>query len=123
VFTPGVFIPAFPYPEHLTEGVYVVQTCPGFVKVGRASDVFRRIQDLQVCTPYPVRFLGLLSTNQLDEAHYHELFEPYRERGEWFRLEGVVEETIRAQAVPPPLREATPHYDGEGDDDDWLDDA
>jgi hypothetical protein len=97
---------ALPWPAPYTTGVYVVRTCPGFVKVGQSENITKRLRDLQQCTPYPVQFLGLLSTDQRAEAHYHELFHPWLERGEWFRFEGVVEEVIRRQVRPPKQQQS-----------------
>lgn len=107
-----------PWPAPYTAGVYVVRTCPGFVKVGKSIDIAKRFRELQQCTPYPVQFLGLLSGNPDDERHFHGLFQPWRVRGEWFRFEGAVEEVIRkqAEAPEPPQRSRTDYFDCLGDD-------
>lgn len=66
-------------------GVYVLRTRGAYAKIGRASNVRRRMKEIQQGEPTPLRFLGLLSTDPRDESLWHKRLARHRVRGEWFR--------------------------------------
>lgn len=50
------------------EFTYVMQ-CPGFLKVGRCNNVTRRLRQVQVACPLPVRLLHSISGDVERRAH------------------------------------------------------
>jgi hypothetical protein len=67
--------------------VYFVQAGPVGIKIGftASKDVLFRIDQLQVGNPYKLRLLGVIRGSRRDERKLHELFEPWRMQGEWFK--------------------------------------
>lgn len=66
--------------------VYFVQSHDGYIKIGRASNVERRITELQSGQPHPLRILLVLSGKASLEFELHARFAHLRVRdnGEWF---------------------------------------
>lgn len=69
----------------------------GPIKIGRASDVKKRLHALQSGNPYE---LALLGHARFDDAAFvegglHGAFEKFRIRGEWFRCDPVILEVAR----------------------------
>jgi hypothetical protein len=65
--------------------VYFV-ACDGFVKIGVANNVEKRIRELQVGCPHTLDLIGLAEGGRELEAAYHKRFRKLRVAGEWFRL-------------------------------------
>lgn len=79
-------------------GVYFVR-CGSYVKIGYASDVRKRLQQLVCGSPYPFVLLAVHSCDTVDAAKdledsYHEIFESCLHRYEWFVLGPRLEATI-----------------------------
>ena len=77
----------------MTVYLYAIR-CHDFVKLGMAADPEQRCALLQVSNPYEMRVIWARPFATRSEAHVaernvHARFEPFRERGEWFRLECV----------------------------------
>lgn len=72
-----------PWPD--VPGVYAVAGIAGFVKIGRAKSIARRLINIQSDCPVEVQLLAVLSTDPNDEERFHEMFAFERVRGEWFR--------------------------------------
>jgi len=76
----------------------------GDVKVGRSSDVDRRIRELQTGCPHRLRLILHLPGEGGVERSIHESFHRYRTRygkGEWFSEECLAE-------LPPHIYERIP---------------
>lgn len=75
--------PAFVYFIQGTEG--------GPIKIGRAVDVLKRLEQIQRCSPIPLRILAVVledgrrGDTPSNETALHQLFEKDRLWGEWFR--------------------------------------
>lgn len=54
------------------------------VKVGRATDVLRRIEELQTASALPVRLLVAVAAHHSLENEYIKRLQPFRLKGEWF---------------------------------------
>lgn len=78
----------------------------GLTKVGWATNPTRRLSAVQVCNPYLVEAWGLFPGSQVDEKHAHAVLAPYRVRGEWFALQGAVDEVYSASKDRWSLRMA-----------------
>lgn len=61
----------------------------GPIKIGRASEVKRRIGQLQTGNPTALQLLGWLvaSNDAAMEKELHEHYSEYRARGEWFKID------------------------------------
>ena len=70
-----------------TQYVYVLG-CDGFVKIGIAADIPRRLASLQGGSPHRIEFLGMFPTlRPADEERWlHQEFKEFRKKGEWFQL-------------------------------------
>lgn len=77
--------------------VYVVRSS-GFVKIGKASDVERRIASLRGSNPMEVTVLAILTEGDGHklERDLHRRFATCRHRHEWFREEGDLAAWIEA---------------------------
>lgn len=72
---------------HPAEGFVYVMECAGYYKIGwSASSPRKRLLGVQVGSPLPVSLVGVTEGTQITEAHWHEVFEAKRVRGEWFEL-------------------------------------
>ena len=79
--------------------VYVISDGSGFVKIGKATDVPRRMRELQTANPHELKCLHVfdVSRDQYVETMLHKMYSEHRakngdRKSEWFR--DVVLETI-----------------------------
>ena len=74
----------------------------GFVKIGKSKRVEERFMELQVGCPFDLYLFGVYQNmGHYLEKHFHEKWRPYHVRGEWFRIEGNLEEFLHnGDAVP-----------------------
>lgn len=70
-------------------GVYAIRS-GHYVKIGRATNIRRRLLQIQSAHPEEVTLLAVLSEHESDESYFHREFVLHRHRGEWFRIEGSV---------------------------------
>ena len=77
-------------------GVYVIQGVNGFVKIGRAKNIAKRIKDIQVGHPVPLRLLAILDHDPETEDKYHRRFGSLRASGEWFHFIGHLRKAVLA---------------------------
>ncbi len=70
----------------MTGTVYIVEAVgAGRVKIGwTGGSILRRLPELQVCSPFPLRLLAAMSGSRLDERRFHCHFSEHRVIGEWF---------------------------------------
>src|SRR5579863_2622978 len=71
--------------------VYVIGSHKlGYYKIGRCSNIKRRLSQIAVGCPYEVEIMAQWSTNEDKqlEAFLHAHFLPKHVRGEWFALTG-----------------------------------
>lgn len=75
---------------------FILDTYSNAVKIGFTTikGLKRRLQNLQIGTPYELRLLGALWGNRNVERQIHEQFETYHIRGEWFEYSKELEEYI-----------------------------
>lgn len=67
--------------------VYLVAEAEeGPVKIGRSSDYWKRLKEIQIGNPRPLRLKALLYTRECEviEAQVHDRLGRRRIRGEWF---------------------------------------
>jgi hypothetical protein len=73
---------------------YVMQ-CPGFLKVGRCNNVARRLRQVQVACPLPVRLLCSIPGDVERQAHVALRHAGVsRVIGEWFEDTGDARQTL-----------------------------
>lgn len=72
------------------------------VKIGVAVDVARRMKELQVSSPFPLKLLGVIRTPEAPilERSLHTDFAHRRVRGEWFQLSADILAYIKTEARP-----------------------
>lgn len=64
------------------------------VKIGRASNVQRRIEELQTASPTPLELLVAVPAHASLEKEYLKRLEPYRLNGEWFLSVPLIERLV-----------------------------
>jgi|GEM_PF-1161694 len=66
--------------------IYVISTCVGSLKIGRAKDAARRIRDLQSASPSRITVLAVKRSDnpEAEELRLHRHFDRFRLHGEWF---------------------------------------
>lgn len=70
----------------------------GPIKIGRADDPHRRVQDLNVATPVQLVLLGAMFSEYADteEDEIHQRLAVHHVRGEWFEATAVLAEMDRS---------------------------
>jgi hypothetical protein len=69
------------------EGVYIVETDPGFVKIGYSKNVKKRLTTLQIPFGKEIRLLMVVDGDRALEKEFHQKFDRFRVRPEVFLLE------------------------------------
>lgn len=77
--------PAAPVLEVTPSFVYFIE-CGGFVKIGVAVNVEKRLASLQTGNPAPLTLLVAISGNEKMERELHKRFAVDRVQGEWFNF-------------------------------------
>lgn len=87
--------------EALSQVYFVEAVGLGLVKIGTATNVYKRIPALAVASPVSLRLRALAPGGRAAEKDMHILFAKYSSHGEWFHLAPAVEEMIEKHAVEP----------------------
>lgn len=66
----------------------------GKVKIGRARSIKARMNALQSGSPHPVHLVRYELGGARQERAFHKRFAAYRDRLEWFRIEGELEDFL-----------------------------
>lgn len=64
--------------------VYFIQASDGSVKIGRTTDVKRRLANLQTSHAYELKVIRIIDGGPVEEWECHHAFRDARIRGEWF---------------------------------------
>ena len=64
----------------------------GYIKIGRASNLFNRVQTLRTGCPFPIKYIGYINVGSLSrgraiERTLHRVFSVRRTSGEWFAVD------------------------------------
>ena len=65
--------------------VYFIQDSEGFVKIGRAQNIFKRLAALQTAHAKELTLIRDIQGGELEEWALHHEFAHLRVRGEWFK--------------------------------------
>jgi hypothetical protein len=65
-------------------GVYALLNRAGQVKIGKATNIKRRVGQLQIAEPFPLRLVAVLSPNPAMEREFHRRMRHLPRTGEWF---------------------------------------
>ena len=68
--------------------------CGEFVKIGFSINPYARLKELQTGCPLEMAMLGIVSSEKFGEKYLHKLFDGFRERGEWFRIDDKIQDFI-----------------------------
>lgn len=74
-------------PQSSTEVVYFIE-CGEFIKIGRTSDIDRRVKSLSRHTPSDLKVLATIPGDHTTEYDFHTRFFASRHKGEWFHKSG-----------------------------------
>jgi len=75
------------------EWVYFLRAGP-FLKIGYATDIGKRIRELQTGCPYPISLVASIQGDRTAEGCLHRQFKSLRVNGEWFRFSGALVEYV-----------------------------
>lgn len=67
---------------------FVTAEGTNFLKIGYATDVASRIDQIRAGCPYPMRVIASIPGTKQDEHQLHLRFRQFHNHNEWFRLEG-----------------------------------
>lgn len=83
-------------PEPRQSELVYVMWCHGFVKIGVAVNVVKRVSELQVGNPFEITLLGFWKSQNAvqEEETIHACLNQYRVRGEWFKLPKSIMDNI-----------------------------
>lgn len=86
--------------------VYLLQTGWHY-KIGKSSDVRARIAGLQTASPYLIKLLHAVQTDDMGwlETLLHETYQEYRTNGEWFELPSNIVEEVQQMMTEYALTE------------------
>lgn len=77
---------SYPIEPGQPEKVYFLRSgARGPIKIGKARDVQRRVDEIKAGNPYELRVLAVMPGGRAEERELHERFAHLRLRGEWFR--------------------------------------
>lgn len=81
-------------------GVYII-FAQGWTKIGRASDVARRLHEHATSIPRGFKLVAVLLTDEPAalETELHQRYSSYRRRGEWFALPESTLQVLQAEAA------------------------
>jgi hypothetical protein len=88
----------------MTGFLYAIGNDEGRVKIGWSADPAKRRSEIASDLPGKIELLGVIAATHEQEAEAHQLFEPWRISGEWYRLEGAVAAFVAM--LPKPVRPA-----------------
>lgn len=82
------------------DNIYILKS-DGFYKIGVATDVGRRVKELQTGNPHTIE---CVFSRQVPEAYeiekfLHDTFAEYRVKGEWFKFDNKILEVVKDQVV------------------------
>lgn len=81
--------------------IYFVQAVDGGpIKIGMTRNMVKRIRSLNGASPSPLRVLGVIDGNQVQEKTLHVRFKADRIFNEWFKPSGALLALIEAEARP-----------------------
>lgn len=98
--------------------IYAVCTQSCFVKVGTTLDIERRVAELQVGCPFPLKLFAVREGDEAREAAIHFALSKFAVGGEWFKIPrrmstvlkrlgfALVDEEPRARKPAPGVRRA-----------------
>lgn len=90
-------VPNLKDPDARSRKVYFLY-CAGFIKIGTARVVVRRVTEIQIGSPWKCQVVLLIPGGRLTEDYLHFVFQEYRVAGEWFRLGPLIREAIKELA-------------------------
>lgn len=75
--------------------IYFIRS-QGFVKIGITGNVNSRLAQLQTASAHVLELLAVIPGSRAKEAMLHRKFAHLRASGEWFRLEGTLQQYLQA---------------------------
>jgi len=87
--------------------VYFIQ-CKGKhgpIKIGKAKDANKRMENLQTANPYKLKLLAIIKCESCEHAlriekKLHKMFNGYRLHGEWFSGKISLKRAMEAKLIP-----------------------
>lgn len=78
--------------------VYFIEHPNGFIKIGVANDVSKRLSQIQVSCPEKLKVILVIEGSFELEAQLHHQFLKFAHNGEWFRAEREIYDFVLGQA-------------------------
>lgn len=80
-------------------GLYFIRDSKGNIKIGKTKNIIKRISQLQTANSYHIYLVLFLPGEQEYERSYHDFFNRYKIKGEWFRPNPHLEECIKGKPI------------------------
>ena len=88
--------------------IYFIR-CQDYVKIGTTTgDVRLRVQQLQMCNPYPLELIATMEGGREIEQQIHALFVHRHKRGEWYHYGAGIVDYIDQYATRTPKHNRRP---------------
>lgn len=84
--------------------IYFVQAATGHIKIGYATNIKKRLAELQVSQPAELTLLGVREGGRAVEAEMHRRFSEHHAKGEWFYPADGILQYIAAFTTPRPVK-------------------
>ena len=81
-------------PPHMKEFVYFISDEDGYIKIGKASNVEARFNQLQTASRQELKVLAVKRGGHVLEGELHKRFSHLRVRGEWFHFTSEIADFI-----------------------------
>ena len=84
-------------PKIVRDGfIYFIGCNNGYIKIGFASDLKRRLSELQTGSPYKLEVIAVFPGTTEHETKIHRKLKSVRHRGEWFHPHWSITDLIKA---------------------------
>jgi len=85
--------------------VYFIQSIDGGpVKIGSSNNPTKRLEELKIGSPVPLRIIGEIAGDEKREKQLHEKFKDCRLHGEWFSLNEVFKAFLDTYCHISPIK-------------------
>lgn len=101
------WLPMLRGPGQDSQVYFVEAPSVGLVKIGMAQDLDKRLRDLTMMSPVPLRLLKAIPGGLKHEAAVHRLFEEHRSHGGWFHLPPIASEIASLEPFEIPEDQAS----------------
>ena len=83
--------------KHVGKGKIYFIKCNSFIKIGFSTNIKKRMRNLKVSNPYPLKCIAWFKGTKSDERDLHVMFEEFHVTGEWFKYNKPIKDYIKLE--------------------------